>query len=110
MPLDRRITIKVQSEGGYNEYGEYQEGTISEYPVWAQRSSAGAADSETEGGIVVVEAVNWTVRWFRELEVAPPSRIHVVDEYGSRWNVDTVSESNQRRRFMYIQSLREAVD
>ena len=106
MPLDRRITVHIEALGEYVD-GVYQPGEVTDYGVWAQRTSAGAADVATEGGIFVSEAATFLVRWFRELALTPPNRVSITDELGLEWNVDVISESNQRRRFLGIQALRE---
>ena len=63
MPLDRIITVNLQSEGERVE-GKYVDGALTPYRVWAERISSGATDEASEGiGTVTQAAVKWRVRW-----------------------------------------------
>ena len=100
MPLDRRITVNIAAEGTRDEHGEYVPGPVTSYPVWADVTGAGSTETDTTGGVLVSQGMNVTVRWFRELAVAPINRVHIVDDLGQRWDTDGIAESNERRRFL----------
>ena len=106
MPFDTRITIQIQAEGYRNEFGEYQEGAVTDYSVWADESGAGSIDSPTEGGLIVTSGRTFLVRWFRELAVAPESFVKITDNLGQSWYSDGISLSDARRRFIVINAAR----
>ena len=91
--LDRRIVISIEAEGSHDDLGEFVAGPVTSYPVWAERSSAGAVDVEVESGERVVLARNYTVRWFQELqdEVDAPDRVSIIDDHNIVWNVESIA-------------------
>lgn len=104
MPLDRRITVRLQAEGTRSQ-GEYVPGPVTEYPVWAQQQLAGSSDTVTEQGVVVVAQRRWIVRYVEVFATHPISRMTVDDEHGQRWNVENVQEGRARRRFLEIEAI-----
>ena len=106
--LDRVITLE-RDVGGFNDVGEY----IADWqpvgggPIWAQQNAAGSSDVETEAGIIVTAVRNYTIRWREDLLNVSPAVLRIVDEFGHRWNVDSVAESDARRRALGIQCVRE---
>ena len=92
-----------------NDFGEFEPGAITEYPVWADQAGAGSVDTETSAGIVITAARTYTVRWFEELITATIPNVAIVDDLGHTWNADSVSESNARRRYISISAVREVV-
>ena len=110
MPLDRVIALE-RDEGAFVEgvyVADWQ--PISGSPVWAQQNSAGASDVETSGGILVQAARNYTIRWRSDLFDISPAKLRIIDALGHVWNVDSVAESDHRRRIIGIQCLREVVE
>ena len=106
MALDRRITIKIEAIGTRDSNGTYIPGPVAEYPVWAERRSAGSSDQATSGGFITQSAQNYIVRWFQALELADISLVEVEDEFGITWDADSVSPSDARRRLITLQVLR----
>ena len=110
MPLDRVIQLE-RDHGDFNQSGEYVKDwrMIGGSPIWAQQNAAGSSDAETSGGIVVQAVRNYTVRWRADLFDVLPSKLRIIDDLGDVWNVDGVSEGDQRRRVIGIQCLREVI-
>ena len=105
MGLDRRIVIRLTGESDRNEHGEDVPGSITEYPVWAERQSSGATDEETAEGTRLHSIVTWRVRWFTELAEHPIDLVAVLAE-GAIFNAESISEGDARRRFLDIQAVR----
>ena len=111
MPLDRRITVRIgDGAGTRNQFGEFMPGDFTDYPLWAEQRGAGSADAETAGGTVVQAARGYTVRWFQELAVANIVFVTVIDEDGFNWNAENISESDARRRLIYIEAIRAVLE
>ena len=107
MPLDRRITIQT-FKGTRGNDGEYN-GTWSDHAhVWADRRGAGSTDVETTGGIRVNEVVTWTIRYTADLAALGPDETRVVDSSGRMWSVSGIAESDHRRRFLVIETVRQS--
>lgn len=111
MPLDRVIQLE-RDEGDFNSSGEYEYDwqMIGGSPVWAQQNSAGSSDVETGAGVLVQAARNYTIRWRADLFDISPAKLRIVDDLGHIWNVDGVSESDNRRRVIGIQCIREVTE
>ena len=82
-----------------------------------RRADVGAAEwgrqlrtLETSGGVLVQAARNYTIRWRADLFDVSPALLRIIDDLGHVWNVDGVSESDQRRRVIGIQCLREVTE
>ena len=111
MALDRRITVRIgDGAGERNMFGEFIPGAFVDYVVWAEQRGAGSADAETAGGTVVQAARSYTVRWFSELAVANIAFVTVIDEDGFNWNAENISESDARRRLIYIETIRAVLE
>ena len=110
MPLDRVITLE-RDEGGFV-LGEYVPDwqPIDGGPMWAQQNSAGSSDVETSGGVLVQAARNYTIRWRADLFDVSPALLRIIDDLGHTWNVDSIAESDHRRRVIGIQCLREVTE
>ena len=110
MPLDSRITVGIKAEGTRDDQGRYVPGAVTGYGVWADERNAGSTDEETSAGVVVREIRTFMVRYFRELAVAPISRVSVTrtedDGSTSTWNPLNIARSNERRRFITIECVR----
>ena len=51
MPLDTRITIRIEALGDRDSTGEYQPGATTSFPVWADEMKSSEDDHlETGGG------------------------------------------------------------
>lgn len=109
MPLDRRITIE-RNYGDVNMAGEFVDDWRELAGVWAQQAGAGAVDADTDSGVVTTAVRNYTVRWRSDLQSLSPSVLRIRDNSGAIWEVDVVSESDARRRFLTIQCIREVAD
>ena len=64
--------------------------------------------SRRRAGIVELESVTWTVRYTSTLAALPISATRIVDANGHTWNVEGISESDERRRFLTFRTIREA--
>lgn len=105
MPLDRIITVNLQSEGRRVE-GKYVDGPVTPYRVWAERiSSGGSTDEASEGGTIIQAIVTWRVR-FREVIAQHRVDLMSIEAEGHSWNVEAVSQSDERRRFIELQAIR----
>ena len=106
MPLDRRIRIE-RNHGDVNMAGELVDDWRPFATVWAQKTGAGFSDTETVSGIVVTAAANFTLRYRSGVTSITPDLLRIVDADNAIWEVDVVRESDERRRFIEIQALRE---
>ena len=107
MPLDTRLVITIDSDGYRNEFGEYVEGDDPvDYPVWADVTSGGASEFFATGGSDIRAGMAVTVRWFRELALAPIRLVFITDSLGQRWEVDNIGASDQRRRWLGMSAYR----
>ena len=103
MPLDRIITVNLQSEGERVE-GKYVDGALTPYRVWAERISSGATDEASEGiGTVTQAIVTWRIR-FRELFAMHRVDLMSIEAEGFSWNVEAVNQSDERRRYLELRS------
>ena len=112
MALDRRVTVRIAVAGsGRNVFGEAVETTeYTDYPLWAERAGAGSIDQNTAGGVIVLAARRYTVRYFKELALANITDVGVIDEFGHNWNAENITESDARRRLIYIETVREVAE
>ena len=111
MPLDTRLVITISSEGSRNQYGEYVPGDDPvEYPVWADVSSGGSSEFVQTGGSDIRAGMAVTVRWFRQLALAPIRLVFITDALGQRWEVDNIGASDQRRRWLGMSAYRYESD
>ena len=106
MALDREITIRIEAVGTRDNHGDYIPGPTTEYNVWAERSAAGSNDQPTSGGFITVSVQNYTVRWFKELELANLALVEVEDEFGQIWDPDSIAAGDERRRLITLQCIR----
>ena len=106
MALDRRITIQQITETR-DDFGETQETVTDLANVWAERRGAGSVDVESEGGVQELESVTWTVRFTTQLAALTPNFIQIMDSELHVWNVEGISESDSRRCFLTMRTVRE---
>ena len=105
MPLDRLITVNLQLEGE-RVLGKYVEGLVTPYRVWAERiSSGGSTDEASEGGTLIQALVTWRIRFLEAIAQHRVDRMSVRAE-GHDWNVEAVTQSDERRRFIELQAIR----
>lgn len=102
MPLDRIITVNIEAEGHRDDQGDYIPGPVTSHRMWARVTDGGSSDALAEGGIVVVKRAVWDVRYRRDILETIPNRLSVVDEYGTRYHVETVTDYQARRRAIRI--------
>ena len=97
MALDRRISIRRTVSGGTDVFGRPLPDTVETLAtVWAERRSAGTADTLTAGGVVVTNSVAWTIRYRRDVLEADIATLSIVDEDDDTWNPETIVESDAR--------------
>ena len=107
MPLDTRLIIEITDEGHRDQYGEYVPGDMPvEYPVWADTGGVGISDTVFVGGNETQRGMAVTVRWFRQLAIAPNRLVHLIDAFQQRWEVDSINTSDQRRRWIGMYAFR----
>ena len=106
MPLDRRITIQ-RNDGERDERGEFMDDWQDFAGVWAQQSGAGSVDSETPGGVLIISSRNYTVRYRSDLLSTDLNILRIVDADGNIWNIENIVESDSRKRFVQIETIRE---
>ena len=110
MPIDRRITIKIQEEAQRNRYGELEPGVTNYYPVWAGRFDKTLEDIAGEAGIRSEIRRNWRVRWFRELAMITDLERVTVEDEGLEFDVENVIEETgkdgrTRHRWMTVEGV-----
>ena len=101
--LDRIIDVDVQAPGAFVS-GVYVPGPVTTYRVWAERLSVGSTDIEERQGTRIETVVRWRIRWRVEIARADVDRVAVRAEERS-WNVEGVSESDERKRYLFIQAI-----
>ena len=104
--LDRRITVSVQAEGDYNDFGEFVEGATTALDVWAMRMDKTLSDVEEAGGTRDQANRAWRVRWRPEIANAAASMVSVTDG-ALVFNVENIIEParTERRRFLEIEGV-----
>ena len=104
MPLDRLIIVRLEALGERVD-GKYVDGPITPYRVWAERISSAATDAASAGtGTVVQAIVTWRVRWVTAIA---RHRVDLmsIEADGFFWNVESVNESDERRRFIELRAI-----
>ena len=106
--LDRVVTLRVQTAGQYNIYGEWTPGAIVDHVLWAEIANPEVDNTLGEEGNRDVRRTIFTVRWRRDVIDTPVSRLFVVDEYLREYNVENTSEivDDTRKRFLTITGIR----
>ena len=104
MPLDRIIELGLEAEGEFVR-GQYVAGPIKWLTVWAQRQSQGSVDQETSAGTRVRVIAGWIIRYRQDVARQPINRLHLRAQDGM-WNIESVNESDSRRRFLEIGAVR----
>ena len=107
MPLDTRITIRIEALGDRDSTGEYQPGPTTSFPAWADEMKSSEDDHLETGGARTISVRHFRVRHFQALAVANVALVSLVDSLGLVWNVDSVEPSDDRRRFILIRGVRE---
>ena len=101
--LDRLILVHVEASGRRTA-GVYVPGATTIHTLWAQRLSVGSTDAEAAEGVRVEAAARWKIRWQREIAETDIDLVSVHAE-GRTWNVESVSESDERQRFLFIEAV-----
>ena len=107
MPLDTRITIKIESLGTRDGTGEYVPGPTTGYPLWCDEMKSSEDDHLEIGGARTIQIRHFRVRYFRALVVANPALVSISDSLGLTWNTDSIDQSDERRRYVLIRATRE---
>ena len=107
MPLDTRITIRIEALGDRDSTGEYVPGASTSYTVWADEMKSSEDDHLETGGARTISVRHFRVRYFQAMAVANVALVSLVDSRGLEWNVDSVEPSDDRRRFILIRGVRE---
>ena len=104
--LDRRITVSFESQGDYNDFGEFVQGVTTAIDVWAKRMDKSLMDIEEEGGTRNEANRKWWVRWRADFAAVPASRLSVIED-GVTFNVQNIiePERTERRRFLEIEGV-----
>ena len=110
MPVDRRITIKIEGKGARDRYGEYQPGPINYFPVWAGRFDKSLEDIPESGGERSEIRRAWRVRWFSELARVTEITGVTVEDDGTEFDVENVVEETgkdgrTRHRWLMIEGV-----
>ena len=104
--LDRRITIQ-RNTGARGAYGEFRDDWQNLASVWAQQSGAGSVDAEGESGVLILASRNYTIRYRSDLLTTDINILRVVDADMNVWNIESIVESDSRKRFIQIECVRE---
>ena len=64
------------------------------------------ADTPTAGGIIVSAARSYVVRFFVALVYANIAQVSIRDADGNIWDAENIGESDQRRRLIFIECIR----
>ena len=107
MPLDTRITIRIEALGDRDSTGEYQPGPTTSFPVWADEMKSSEDDHLETAGARTISVRHFRVRYFRALAVANIALVSLTDSLGRAWNPDSIDLSDDRRRFILIRGTRE---
>ena len=107
MPLDTRITIKIEALGTRDGTGEYTHGPITDYPLWCDEMKSRDDDHLEDAGARTIQIRHFRVRYFRALAVANIALVSLVDSLGLTWNPDSVDLSDERKRFILVRCVRE---
>ena len=107
MALDKRIRVGLEADGMDNDQGEYVPGPITWYDLWAEVRDGGSEDRVEEAGFRTLGRKVFRVRWRLDIVIQPPSQSYVDDEYGQRYNVDEITDNEQRRRFIDLGAVRD---
>ena len=95
--LDRLITLNIEGPGGRNQHGEYVDGPVTAYRVWAfTDSSLNDIDLGAEG-FRLSNTRRYRIRWRQDVATTPVALIQVVDEIGRVYTVTRVDEEGRQR-------------
>ena len=104
MPLDRIITVNVETRGTYSDRGQYVAGTVTPLRVWATKTDRDLMDVLETGGDRGEIQRTWRVRWDSRIYAAQPELLAVVDDTLT-FNIQNMAEVTgrdgmTRRRFI----------
>ena len=105
-PLDRRITLHVYAEGTRDPLsGDYVRGAVVDYEVWARQETIETTDDNDSGVIRTERIARFILRWNAELATTPADRLGITDALGRVYNVLSVTDSDERRRFVEVEAI-----
>ena len=79
MPLDRSLVITYTGAGHRNEHGEYVDGRVIRFVVWAELRDSSLGDNPTQAGQLQRGTKTYRTRYLPDLELAPTSALTVND-------------------------------
>ena len=105
--LDRRITVNLYLNAMTNEFGEYEQGPATPLNMWARQSDGGSAEVSSGGGTLVTTSKRWQIRFNEQILTTSVALMEVVDSDGFTWDIERSVESDERRRYLEIEGIRE---
>ena len=111
--LDRRITLHVAGAATRDELtGDPVRGAVVDFEVWASRETIETTEdhSTIEGLSRTERIVRFILRWSAELATTPPHRMGITDGLGRVYNVQSVTDSDERRRFVEVEAINAVGD
>ena len=96
--LDRLITLYVSDEGARDEHGEYIDGPVHTYRVWASVDDAFADVTFSPGYLALSDERTYRVRWRSDLADRAVTLIDLADDAGVTFRVTRI-RTVERRRF-----------
>ena len=105
-PLDRRIALHVYAKGTRHPLtGDPVRGAVVDYEVWASRETVETTDDRSDGTVRTERIARFILRWNAELATTPADRLEITDDLGRAYNVQSVTDSDQRRRFVEVEAI-----
>ena len=96
--------MHVQAEGT-RLAGQWVPGPVVDYELWASRETIEITDDESSGVTRTETVVRFILRWNAALANTPPDRLGITDALGRVYNVRSVTDSDERRRFVEIEAI-----
>lgn len=107
--LDRLLTLTVRGAPVRDEFNQFQPGPVSfDGKVWCRQQDVGSGQEVSGGILATVFYRTFTIRHRADLVGILNSQIDLVDEDGSGWSITRVAESDERKRFMELETQRTA--
>ena len=104
MGLDRSVTLAISVPATRDQSGQTVPGAVARYTVWAERRSSGSTDEVGVGGTRIITLVTWRLRWRDDLARALLIDVEIEAE-GARWLVQSKEESDERRRWIDLETV-----
>lgn len=107
MALDRVVTLHIGSPGMRVE-GEWVPGPVTDVQVWAQTTGTGYTEQPSEaGGFLRLAHKDFLIRWRQDVLTAGTVLMEITDDYGTRFSIQTITDSGLRRRFLSLSGIEE---